>query len=67
MKLGWKESLAVGIGLLLIGITMVYCAITIEVQKTKLQAIEAICYSNAYEQVQMWPILDIIDGELGEE
>lgn len=67
MKLDWKESLAVGIGLLVIGITLVYCAITIEVQKAKLQAIEAIAYSNAYEQVAFYPVLDIIDGKLGEE
>lgn len=67
MKLDWKESLAVGIAFLLLGITLVYCAITIEVQKAKLQAIEAIAYSNAYEQVAFYPVLDILDGELGEE
>jgi len=35
--------------------------------EAKLQAIEAVCYSNAYENPAMWPILDIVDGVLGEE
>ena len=58
--------IAMVIGLILVMITLVFCAITIEVQKEKLQAIEVVAYHSAYENPQMWVVLDIIDGKLGE-
>lgn len=50
--------------LFLIGSIFIVRTATLE---AKLQAIEAIAYSNAYEQHALYPILDIIDGDLGEE
>ena len=35
--------------------------------EAKLQAIEAIAYSNSFEQPALWPVLDICDNKLGEE